>query len=301
VDGSALIVFKDWNWEHIRHLLETRGLRILIIVIVSLVGYRLIKGIIHRFQKSVEDHDTSMRSESEKRAETLGRVIRQMAMVAIGITAGLGILRELGFDIAPLLAGAGIAGLAVGFGAQNLVRDIITGFFIIFENQIRVGDVVEIAGKMGKVEQVSLRTTVLRDPEGRVHVVPNGQITTVTNMTREWSRVLLDVNITYKEDLNRVIQVLRKVGDDLAHDPEWQEKVLEPMTILGIHGLGPQSVEVRVALKVAPGTQFDMAPELRRRIKDAFDRAGIEIPIPQTTLVMSNPPADLPQARVTPG
>jgi moderate conductance mechanosensitive channel len=292
-------VFEDLDWEHIRQLIETRGLRILIIIVVSLVGYRLIKGIITRFQHSVEDDDPSMRSESEKRAETLGRVVRQMALVAIGITAGLGILRELGFNIAPLLAGAGIAGLAVGFGAQNLVRDIITGFFIIFENQIRVGDVVEIAGKMGKVEQVSLRTTVLRDGEGRVHVVPNGQITTVTNMTREWSRVLLDVNITYKEDLNRVIQVLQTVGEDLANDAEWQGKVLEPMTILGINGLGPHSVEVRVALKVAPGTQFDMAPELRRRIKDAFDGAGIQIPTPQTTLVMSSPLADLPHATVT--
>ena len=292
-------MFKDWNWEHIRHLLETRGLRILVIVMVSLIGYRLIKSIIYRFQKSVEDDDPSMRSESEKRAETLGRVIRQMAQVAIGVVAGLGILRELGFDIAPLLAGAGIAGLAVGFGAQNLVRDIITGFFIIFENQIRVGDVVDIAGKMGKVEQVNLRTTVLRDAEGRVHVVPNGQITTVTNMTREWSRVLLDINITYKEDLNRVIQVLQKVGEDLGSDAQWQGRVLEPMVILGIHSLGTNSVEIRVALKVAPGAQFDVAPELRRRIKDAFDSAGIQIPTPSTTLVMSQPMADLPPASVT--
>jgi small conductance mechanosensitive channel len=308
MDGSALIVptketnpeaiFKDWNWEHIRHLIETRGLRILIIVLVSLLGYRLLKVIIHRFQQSVEDEDPSMRSESEKRAETLGRVIRQMALAVIGITAGLGILRELGFDIKPLLAGAGIAGVALGFGAQNLVRDLITGFFIIFENQIRVGDVVDVAGKMGKVEQVNLRTTVLRDGEGRVHVVPNGQITTVTNMTREWSRVLLDVNITYKEDLNRVIQVLQKVGDDLASDPEWQTKILEPMAILGINAMSPHGVEVRIALKVAPGTQFDMAPELRRRIKDAFLGAGIEIPTPQTTLVMSSPLADLPHATV---
>ena len=292
-------MFKDWNWEHIRHLLETRGLRILIIVVVSVVGYRLLKVIIYRFQKSVEDDDPSMRSESEKRAETIGRVSRQMALGVIGITAGLGILRELGFDIAPLLAGAGIAGLAVGFGAQNLVRDIITGFFIIFENQIRVGDVVEVAGKMGKVEQVNLRSTVLRDGEGRVHIVPNGQITTVTNMTREWSRVLLDVNIAYKEDLNRVIHVLQKVGDDLAADHDWHSKVLEPMAILGINSLGQGSVEVRVALKVAPGAQFDVAPELRRRIKDAFDEAGIQIPTPSTTLVMSQPLADLPHAQVT--
>lgn len=291
-------MFTDVNWEHVRHIIETRGLRILVILFVSLLGYRLLKVIIHRFQKSVEDDDPSMRSESEKRAETLGRVIRQIAQVTIGVVAGLGILRELGFDIAPLLAGAGIAGLAVGFGAQNLVRDIITGFFIIFENQIRVGDVVEVAGKMGKVEQVNLRTTVLRDGEGRVHVVPNGQITTVTNMTREWSRVLLDVNITYKEDLNRVIQVLQQVGADFAQDPDWQSRILEPMTILGINGLGPNSVEVRVALKTAPGAQFDLAPELRRRIKDAFDGAGIAIPTPSTTLVMSTPLADLPHAPV---
>jgi moderate conductance mechanosensitive channel len=280
-------MFENLDWEHLRPLIETRGLRILIILLVSIIGYRLVKVVVHRLVKSVEDDDPSRRSEAEKRAETLGRVVRQIALVLIGVTAVLSILRELGFEIAPLLAGAGIAGVAVGFGAQNLVRDIITGFFIIFENQIRVGDVVEVAGKTGKVEQVSLRTTLLRDGEGRVHVIPNGQITTVTNMTREWSRVLLDVNVTYKEDLNRVIEVLQAVGQELARDPVWKQHILEPMAILGVNALGPQSVEVRVAVKTAPGSQFDLAPELRRRIKDSFKAAGIRIPPPQTTVVMS--------------
>ena len=285
-------MFKNLNWEHLRPWIETHGLRIAIILVVSIIGYRLIKVIVDRFQKSVEDDDPSMRSEAEKRAETLGRVIRQLALVAIGITALLGMFRELGFDIAPLIAGAGIAGVAVGFGAQHIVRDVITGFFIIFENQLRVGDVVEVAGKTGKVEQVNLRTTVLRDGEGRVHVIPNGQITTVTNMTRGWSRVLLDVNVTYKEDMNRVIEVLQAVGLELARDPAWKNRVLEPMTILGVNALGPHSVEVRVAQKTAPGAQFEVAPELRRRIKDGFDAAGIRIPAPQTTLVMSQMAGD---------
>ncbi|HET9234588.1 MAG TPA: mechanosensitive ion channel family protein [Candidatus Eisenbacteria bacterium] len=280
---------QNLDWPQIRTIILTHGLKIAVILLVAIVGYRIIKGISLRFEKSVQDEDPLLHSESEKRAETLGRVIRQVSLVTVGIIAGMGILRELGFDVGPLIAGAGIAGLAVGFGAQNLVRDIITGFFIIFENQIRVGDVVEVAGKTGKVEQVSLRTTVLRGSDGSVHVVPNGQITTVTNMTREWSQVVLDVSIDYKEDMNRVLEVLKNAGQELAEDPGWRTRVLEPLTILGVNALSSNAVEVQVTLKTAPGAQFEVGRELRRRIKDSFDGAGIRIPGPQTTLVMSRP------------
>ena len=284
---------QELNWVQIRTVILTHGLKIVVILLVAIVGYRIIKGISLRLEKSVQDEDPLLHTESEKRAETLGRVIRQVSMVTVALVAGMGILRELGFDVGPLIAGAGIAGLAVGFGAQNLVRDLITGFFIIFENQIRVGDVVEVAGKTGKVEQVSLRTTVLRGPDGSVHVIPNGQVTTVTNMTREWSQVVLDVSIDYKEDMNRVLDVLKKAGKELAEDPVWHTRVLEPLTILGVNALSANAVDVQVTLKTAPGAQFEVGRELRRRIKDGFDGAGIRIPGPQTTLVMSRP-VDLP-------
>ena len=281
----------DLSWEHVRSLLLTRGLRIVIIIGVALAVYRVVKLVVRRIQKSVEDDDPTTRSEAEKRAQTLGRVITQFSIVAIGIPAVMGVLRELGFDIGPLIAGAGIAGLAVGFGAQNLVRDVITGFFILFENQIRVGDVVQVAGKTGSVEAVNLRTTVLRDADGCVHIVPNGVIDTVTNMSREWSRAVLDVSVAYKENVDRVIQVLQEVGAGISADPAWKSKILEPMTILGVIALGPSSVDIRVVFKVTPGMQFEVGRELRRRIKDRFQQAGFEIPFPHMKLVLGGPEA----------
>jgi small conductance mechanosensitive channel len=279
----------DLSWEHVRSLLLTRGLRIAIIIGLALGLYRLVKVIVPRIQKSVEDDDPTTKSEREKRSETLGKVVTHASRGVVGIPAIMGVLRELGFDIGPLIAGAGIAGLAVGFGAQNLVRDVITGFFILFENQLRVGDVVQVAGKTGTVEAVSLRTTILRDGEGCVHIIPNGTIDTVTNMSREWSRAVLDVSVAYKEDVDRVIQVLQEVGTDITSDPAWKAKILEPMTILGVIALGPSSVDIRVVLKVTPGMQFEVGRELRRRIKVRFDQAGIEIPYPHMKLVLGIP------------
>ncbi len=275
-----------FNWDSIRTALITHGVRTLFIVGASLLAYRLVKFAVHRMEKAVEDDDPTTRSEAEKRAETLGRIVRQVSFVLISLVAGMLIMKEMGFEIGPIIAGAGIAGIAVGFGAQNLVRDIITGFFLLLENQIRVGDVVEIAGKSGLVEAVNLRTTVLRDLEGNVHIIPNGAVEAVTNRTREWSRSVLDVGVAYKENVDRVMEVLAEIGAQMQADPEWGGKIREPMNILGVNEFGPSSVNIRLTFTVVPLQQWAVGRELRRRIKNRFDELGIEMPFPHVTVYM---------------
>ncbi len=272
------------SWETIRAALITHGLRTLFIVVGSFLIHRLVKFGVHRMEKAVEDDDPTTRSEAEKRAETLGRIMRQVSVVLISLVAGMLIMKEMGFEIGPIIAGAGIAGIAVGFGAQNLVRDIITGFFLLLENQIRVGDVVEIAGKSGLVEGVNLRTTVLRDLEGNVHIIPNGAVEAVTNRTREWSRMVLDVGVAYKENVDRVMDVLTALGREMEEDPAWRQKITEPLNILGVDSFGDSAVNIRVTFKVIPQQQWAVGREFRRRIKNRFDELGIEIPFPHVTL-----------------
>jgi moderate conductance mechanosensitive channel len=272
------------KWDTVRLLLLTHGLRILIILVVSLIAYRVVLFLVDRMRKAVEDDDPDTMSEVEKRAETLGRIFKQVSVVVIGLVAGMLVMKELGFEVGPMIAGAGIAGLAIGFGAQNLVRDIITGFFLLLENQMRVGDVVEVAGKSGLVEQINLRTTVLRDLEGRVHTIPNGVIETVTNRTVGWSRIVIDVGVAYKEDVDRVMEVLTEVGKSMEEDPAWKPKILEPLGVLGVDAFGSSSVDIRVMFKTVPLQQWAVGRELRRRIKNRFDELGIEIPFPHVTL-----------------
>lgn len=274
----------DWN-EIWKTLLE-RGGRVVLAVIVGFLLYRGVVLITRRIRQHVDDGDPTVNSEREKRAETLGRIVRQVTLVVLLLVIGMMILREVGFDIAPILAGAGIAGLAVGFGAQNLVRDVITGFFLLLENQIRVGDVVEIAGKTGRVEQVNLRTTVLRDLKGTVHIVPNGEVTTVSNLTVGWSRTVIDFGVAYREDVDRVIEVLRKVGEGLCEDPAWKGKILEPMEVFGLEALADSSVNIRIGIKTRPLEQWGVGREMRRRVKRAFDEQGIEIPFPHRTVYL---------------
>jgi small conductance mechanosensitive channel len=180
---------------------------------------------------------------------------------------------ELGFNILPVLASAGIAGLAIGFGAQSLVKDVISGFFILFEDQYGVGDVVRIGDFTGAVERMSLRATVLRNLEGQVHVVPNGNIQNVTVMTKEWARAVLDVTVRHEEEIGKVFEVLQRVGMRLAQD--WPDRVLEKPSILGVEKLDDTGMMVRCVVKTPPFKQADVLREWRRRVKDEFDRAGI--------------------------
>jgi len=272
------------NWEGLRLLVVTHGIRTLIIVLGAFIAYRVVKLVVKKFRESVEDDDPTTRSEVEKRADTLGRIIQQVSLVVIFLVSGMLLMKELGFEIGPLIAGAGIAGLAVGFGAQNLVRDIITGFFLLLENQIRVGDVVEVSGKSGLGEELNLRTTVLRGIDGNVHVIPNGEITTVTNMTREWSRAVLDIGVAYRENVDRVIRTLEEIGKAFGEDPAWKPYLIEGLVIPGVNELGDSAVVVRIMQKTIPLKQWDVARELRRRIKNRFDELGIEIPFPHVTV-----------------
>jgi small conductance mechanosensitive channel len=234
----------------------------------------------------VEDDDPDTLSDREKRARTLGRILRQGLGVGIWALAIVTILGELGVAIGPIVAGAGIAGIAVGFGAQALVKDMISGFFMLLENQYRVGDVIGIADVTGVVEAINLRTTVLRDVEGRVYIVPNGTIGVVTNHTRGWARALLDVGVAYREDTDRCYEVLRRVGAEMQKDPVFGPKLAEPFEYPGIERLDESSVLLRMMVRTKPHEQWVVVRELRRRVKKAFDEAGIEIPFPHRTLYL---------------
>lgn len=248
------------------------ALHIVGILVVAYVILRLVDSALNRLRLLLPPSDAPR---VQQRAETLRHIIRSVVKAILFIAVAMQIGDELGFRMDAILASAGIAGLAVGFGAQSLVKDIISGFFILFEDQFGVGDVVKIGDFSGVVERMTLRATVLRNLEGQVHVVPNGNIQHVTVMTKEWARAVLDVTVQHKEDLTRVFQVLQTTGSRLAKD--WPDRVLEQPTILGIEKLDDSGVMIRSVVKTPPFKQADVLREWRRRVKDEFDRAGIEL------------------------
>lgn len=280
----------DWTLlidaDKIMKWLLTSGVQILFIVIGAYVIVRILRFSIHKLNRFFEDDDPTTMSEREKRAETLTKVLNNIMTLVVWGFAAMMVLKEVGVDIGPILAGAGIAGLAVGFGAQSLVKDFLNGVFIVLENEYRVGDVIKIADTSGLVEKISLRTTILRDLEGRVHIVPNGQITTVTNMTKEWSRFLIDVAVAYKEDVDHVMKVLAEVGDELHKDERFSSLIMEPLQVLGIDSFGDSSVNIRVMFTTQPLQQWTVGREFRRRIKNRFDELGIELPFPHRTVYL---------------
>jgi small conductance mechanosensitive channel len=207
-------------------------------------------------------------------------------IIAIIIVAAITLLKELGIEIAPVLAAAGIVGLAVGFGAQSLVKDVISGFFILLEDQIRVGDVVQIAGKGGLVEKINLKTTILRDLAGNVHYVPNGHIDVVTNMTKDFSRYVFDIGVAYREDVDEVIEVIKEVDEELRSDPDYKDEILEPIEILGLDQFANSGVIIKARTTTLPIKQWRVGREFNRRLKKKFDERKIEIPFPHVTLYM---------------
>ena len=219
------------------------------------------------------------------RVDTLARVFHYAATIVVSIIAGTLVLDALGISIAPILATAGVAGLAIGFGAQSLVKDYFTGLFLLLEDQIRQGDVVEVAGKAGVVEEVTLRYVRLRDGDGFVHFVPNGEIKLVTNRTRGFARAVIDVGVGYGVDIDRALAVMREVGQAMRADDKWKGRVADDLEILGVDKLDNSAVVLRVQLKVVPPAERDnVKREYLKRIKLAFDERGIEIPFPQLTL-----------------
>ena len=261
------------------------GLRIVLILVLAWIVQRLLRSIIKRVERISDDGDPNTTTELEKRAQTIGRILRQASSVLVWSLTIMLVLGELGVDLKPILAGAGILGLAVGFGAQTLVKDVITGFFILLENQIRVDDTVTAAGCTGVVEAVNLRTTVLRDFDGTTHIIPNSSITVVTNATRDWSRAVLDVGVAYKEDTDRCEMVLREVGASIEKDPFFAKRLLGPFEYPGVVKLGDSAVVLRVLVKTQAHDGPVVLRELRRRVKKAFDKADIEIPFPHIKIV----------------
>lgn len=259
------------------------GLRILVIIAVAFVLKKMSGKLIVTIKTQLKNQAID-NLEEFKRIDTVGRVLRHIVTIMIVLVASVQVLNELGISIAPVLAAAGVVGLAIGFGAQSLVKDYFTGFFLLLENQIRQGDVIEAGGKSGLVDEVTLRYIKMRDYDGNVHFVPNGNITTVTNMSREYAQSVIDFGIAYKEDIGRVIKVMEDVGETLRKDEAFSHKILDKMEMAGVERLEDSAVIIRCRFKVLPLEQWGIRREYFKRIKSEFDQHGIEIPYPHLTV-----------------
>jgi small conductance mechanosensitive channel len=265
------------------------GLRILVVALLTYLLVRIIVTSTARLEAHVLSGGGPDRLEHIKRARTLGRLVQNALTALVLGVATLTILRELNVDIMPVLTGAGIVGLAVGFGAQTLVKDLISGVFLILDDNVRVGDVARINGTGGLVEAINLRTIVLRDHEGTVHVFPNGSITTLSNLTKDFAYAVVDVAFPFSENPDRVVTVLRAVGSEVAADPAFAPNVLAPVEVQSVESFGGGQMTVRMRIKARPLTQWDLARELRRRISQAFDAAGIQMAPAPVTLTLAPP------------
>lgn len=265
--------------------LITHGVRIIIIAVGALVLNAILSRIIIRAVRVAVVSDKSMTEDSEKKREdTLIRIINGALSIAILIMSILMIMQEFGIEIGPILAGAGIVGLAVGFGGQYLIRDIITGLFIILENQYRIGDVINVDTTGGLVEDISLRKTTLRDMNGTVHHIPHGEIKRVSNLSRIYARINLNIGVSYDSDLEKVISVINKTGNELAEDPMFKSSIITPPKFLRVDDFADSAIIVKVLGDTVPLKQWELSGEFRKRIKIAFDREGIEIPFPQRVI-----------------
>jgi moderate conductance mechanosensitive channel len=265
------------------------GFRILLALLVGYLSVRLLSLGLKRLEEVLirtAEKAELVPGATRKRVTTLTGLLHTLAVVVVWAVVAVICLDQIGLDITPILAGAGILGLAVGFGAQNLVRDVISGFFLVLENHVRVGDVAIVNGTGGLVEAITFRTIVLRDLAGVVHVVPNGTITTLANMTKGWSAYVIDVGVAYKEDTDRVVDVMMEVAEDLREDPRFGPSILEPMEVFGVDDFKESEVTIKARLKTMPIQQWSVGREYRRRLKKAFDSRGIEIPFPHRSLYM---------------
>jgi small conductance mechanosensitive channel len=258
------------------------ALRIVAIVAVAWIGTSVLQGLIRQFRVRISQRLDD--AEAVKRAETLGRVFRYLVAVVMSLVAGVLVLSEIGISVAPILGAAGVVGLAVGFGAQSLVKDYFTGFFLLLENQIRQGDVVKLGEHSGLVEEVTLRYVRLRDYDGHVHFVPNGQIGAVVNLSRGYAQAVVDVGVAYREDLDRVMAVMLQVAQDLRADAAFSERILDTFELAGVERWDASAIVLRGRFRVAPLAQWDVRRAYLRRLKAAFDEQSIEIPFPQLAL-----------------
>ena len=300
--------------------LLAKPLKIAIIVLLAMIATRLARRGIRRFVQSFEQpglqktlgtiRDRTPAAllttgpvpvRSVQRAETIGAVLRSVITAIIWTIALFTILAEFGVNLGPLIAGAGIAGVALGFGAQSLVKDFLSGMFMLVEDQFGVGDIIDVGEASGTVEGVSLRTTRLRGVDGTVWHVPNGEIRRVGNQSQQWSRALIDFEVAYDTDLDRAKSTIKRVADEIWHDDTWGQNVLEEPEVWGVEAFGPDGVAIRLVVKTSPSSQWKVMRELRQRMKAAFDAEGIEIPFPQRTVWVRPDGATLPEPQAANG
>jgi len=277
ISGKWIEAIVPWLLNH--------GLKIIIIAVGAWLLNKIISRIIIKAVRIAVVPDSNMSEEAEKKREdTLIRIFTGATRILLLLIAILMILQEIGLEIGPILAGAGIVGLALGFGGQYLIRDIITGLFVILENQYRIGDVVNIDTTGGLVEDISLRKTTLRDLNGTVHHIPHGEIKRVSNLSKKYARANLDVGISYSSDLEQVIKVINKTGNELAEDPRFKDVIISPPQFLRVDDFADSAIIVKILGDTKPLKQWEVTGELRKRIKIAFDEEGIEIPLPQRVI-----------------
>ena len=270
------------NRETVARWLFDHGLRIIIILVAAYLVIRIGTASANRFEREMS-HGTGLDIiERTKRAQTLGRLLQKALSIVVFGIATLMVLRELDIDITPVLTGAGIVGLAVGFGAQTLVRDIISGFFLILEDQVRVGDVAIVNGQGGLVEEVNLRTIVLRDETGTVHVFPNGEVKTLANSSKDFSFYVITIKVPFEEDPDLVATAMREAADTLLDDPQYRPHILEPLEVYGVDAWEPGTLVMKARIKTVPLKQWLVGRELRKRIARVFVERGIPVPLPET-------------------
>jgi len=275
VDSLGVALSSGWN-PALRSTIN-----VVIVLVATWVALALLRRGIRRFRAYMEGRSST---EEFKRVGTLCRAFRYIGSVVITIVAAMLVMNELGISIAPVLATAGVAGIAIGFGAQSLVKDYFAGLFLLLEDQVRQGDVVQIAGIGGLVEEVTLRYVRLRDFDGHVHFVPNGEIKIVTNRTRDFAQAVIEVGVAYREDCDEALAVMREVGQAMRADPAWAPRILDEVEIVGVERWADSAVLLRCRLKVVGIEQWNVRREFLRRLKKAFDGRGIEIPFPHLTL-----------------
>jgi len=276
-------------------LVRTLVILLLAFIATKVVG-RLVRLFGDRVRNAIDENGSQSRVEQEKRVETLSRVLRLTVNISVWVIAFMMALKEIGYDVGPLLAGAGVVGLAVGFGAQNLVRDVITGLFLLIENQVRVGDVAVINGQGGLVEEVNLRTIVLRDLEGTVHVFPNGVITALSNKTRGFSCYVFDFGVAYKEDTDRVTELIKRVSAEMKEGEEVGPSMLDEIEVFGVDKFADSAVVIKARVKTKVGDQWKIGREVNRRLKKVFDAEGVEIPFPHVSLYAGEATKPIPFA-----
>ncbi|MEM9326710.1 MAG: mechanosensitive ion channel family protein [Bacteroidota bacterium] len=284
-------LLENW-WPRVLSWVLSDGLAIVVLLVLLPIALWFVRLLIGRLKKVQLDQIRKVPDEddlaAEKRINTIFGILQQVAVITLYIVFGMTILTHLGVEVGPLLASVGVVGLALGFGSQELVRDVVSGLFNLIENNIRVGDVVSINGVGGAVEKVELRTTVLRGYNGTLHVFQNGKINTLSNLTKEWSAAVLDIGVDYQSDLNQVFRVMRAVGESIQSNPDFTKQIKAPVEVAGLDQLGESALVVKVRFKTSPGSQWAISRQYLKEIKEAFDQEGINIPFPHRTIYMNN-------------